>query len=56
MSSRNQSLYRQLDELLPQLDKLLIESLQQEAVGKRSIFISRLIDNFYDGGRSWGHV
>jgi len=49
MSSRNQSLYRRLDELLPQLDKLLIESLQQEAVGKRSTFISRLIDHFYDG-------
>ena len=49
MSSRNQSLYRRLDELLPELDKLLIESLQQEVVGKRSIFISRLIDHFYDG-------
>lgn len=49
MSSRNLSLYRQLDDLQPQLDKLLIESLQQEAVGKRSTFISRLIDHFYDG-------
>lgn len=49
MSSRNQSLYRRLDELLPQLDKLLIENLQQEVAGKRSMFISRLIDHFYDG-------
>ena len=49
MSSRNQSLYRQLDELQPQLDKLLIESLQQEAAGKRSMFISRIMDNVNEG-------
>lgn len=51
MSSRNQSLYRQLDDLLPQLERILIESLIQEAGGKHSTFISRLMDNFFMGRR-----
>jgi hypothetical protein len=49
MMTRNTVLYRQLDDLQPQLEKLLVDILQQEAAGKLSLFISRLKGRGFDG-------
>lgn len=49
MMARNASLYNQLDELQAQLEKLIVDTLQQEAAGKHSMFITRLKGRGFDG-------
>lgn len=49
MTIRNQKLFKHLDELDNELKRNLIEELELEASGKRSMFISRLMGSLFDG-------